>query len=81
MEDEKNQPVRRFRVGSVTAAVWINDGNLSVTLQKSYKNDEDKWANTQTLFHSDVVCAMKALERAETFIGLQQAKPPSRPAA
>jgi hypothetical protein len=69
MTDSKNEPVKRFRVGSVTAAVWVNDGNFSVTLQKSYKNEEDKWANTQTLFHSDVLCAIKALERAEAYIG------------
>lgn len=68
MED-KVQPVKKFRVGSVTAAVWKNDGNYSVTIQKSYKvKDTEEWRNTDTLFHSDVVCAVKALERAEAFI-------------
>jgi hypothetical protein len=67
MEDDRNQPVRKFRVGSVTAAVWKNDSGFSVTLQKSYKED-DEWKNSQTLFHADVVCAIKALERAERFI-------------
>ena len=63
------QPVKKFRVGSVTAAVWKNDGNYSVTLQKSYKEkDSEEWRNTDTLFHGDVVCAVKALERAEAFI-------------
>ena len=64
---EGNQPVKRFRVGSVTAAVWKNDGNMSVTLQKSYKDGEE-WKNTDTLFHGDIPCAVKALERAEAFI-------------
>ena len=67
MEDDRIQPVRKFRVGSVTAAVWKNDSGFSVTLQKSYKED-DEWKNSQTLFHADVVCAIKALERAERFI-------------
>ena len=67
MEDDRNQPVKKFRVGSVTAAVWKNDNGFSVTLQKSYKED-DEWKNSQTLFHADVVCAIKALERAERFI-------------
>ena len=67
MEDDRNQPVKKFRVGSVTAAVWKNDSGFSVTLQKSYKED-DEWKNSQTLFHADVVCAIKALERAERFI-------------
>lgn len=66
MEDDK-KPVAKFRVGNVTAAVWKNDGNLSVTLQKSFKSD-DEWKNTDTLFHGDILNAMKALERAEAFI-------------
>lgn len=67
---EGDQPVKKFRVGSVTAAVWKNDGNFSVTLQKSYKDrGTEEWRNTDTLFHGDVLCAMKALERAEDFIG------------
>ena len=67
MDDERVLPVRRFRVGNVTAAVWKNDGNFSVTLQKSYKSD-DEWKNTDSLFHGDILNAMKALERAERFI-------------
>ena len=35
MEDERVSPVKRFRVGNVTAAVWKNDNGYSVTLQKS----------------------------------------------
>lgn len=64
-----NQPVKKFRVGSVTAAVWKNDDNYSVTLQKSYRGkDSEEWKNTDTLFHGDILNAMKALERAEAFI-------------
>jgi hypothetical protein len=63
----ENQPVKKFRVGSVTAAVWKNDNNFSVTLQKSYKDGEE-WKNTDTLFQADVLCAVKALERAEEFM-------------
>jgi hypothetical protein len=63
-----NQPVKKFRVGSVTASVWKNDGNLSVTLQKSYKDGED-WKNTETMFEGDAVCAVEALRRAIAFMG------------
>lgn len=66
-EDRTTTPVRRFRVGNVTAAVWKNDSGYSVSLQKSYKSD-DEWKNTDTLFHGDILNAMKALERAERFI-------------
>ena len=64
-----NQPVKKFRVGSVTAAVWKNDDNYSVTLQKSYREkDSEEWRNTDNLFHGDILNACKALERAEAFI-------------
>lgn len=62
-----DQPVKKFRVGSVTASVWRNDDNHSVTLQKSYK-DGDEWKNTATMFQVDVLCAIKALERAEKYL-------------
>ena len=39
------RPVRRFRPGNVTAAVGRTDNGYSVTLQKSYKED-DEWKNT-----------------------------------
>lgn len=69
MDDRVSVPVKKFRVGSVTAAVWKNDGNFSVTLQKSYREKEtEEWRNTDTLFHGDILNAMKALERAEHFI-------------
>jgi hypothetical protein len=62
-----DQSVKKFRVGNVTAAVWKNEDNFSVTLQKSFKSD-DEWRNTDTLFHGDILNAMKALERAEAYI-------------
>lgn len=62
------EPIKKFRVGSVTAAVWRNDNGSSVTIQKSFKDDKGEWKNTETLFHADVLCAIKALERAEEFL-------------
>jgi hypothetical protein len=67
MEDDRPMPVKRFRIGNVTAAVWKSDGGYSVTLQKSYKAD-DEWKNTDSLFHGDLLNAMKVLERAERYI-------------
>lgn len=66
---DNNEPVKKFRVGNVTAAVWKNDTNFSVTLQKSYREkDTEEWKNTTTLFHADILNAIKALERSEEFI-------------
>jgi hypothetical protein len=61
-------PVSKFRVGNVTAAVWKNDGGFySVTLQRSYKED-DEWKNTDNLGHGDLLNAAEVLMRAEEYI-------------
>jgi hypothetical protein len=66
-----NQPVQRFRIGAVTAAVWKNDSFFSVTLQRSYK-DGDEWKNTDQLGPGDLLNAAKVLTRAEAWIAEQQ---------
>ena len=63
-------PVKKYRCGNVTVAVWKNEEFFSVTLQKSYKED-DTWKNTDSLSSGDILNAMKALERAEAFISEQ----------
>ena len=65
-----SKPVKKFRVGNVTVAVWKNEDFHSVTLQKSYKDGEE-WKNTDSLSGGDILNAMKALERAEGYIATQ----------
>lgn len=66
-----DKPVKKFRVGNMSASVWKNDGTnnpfYTVTLQRSYKDGED-WKNTDSMGHGDLMNAMKALERAEAHI-------------
>lgn len=66
----KNQPVQRFRIGAVTAAVWKNDGFHSVTLERSYKEGDD-WKQTHQLGAGDLLNAAKVLTRAEEWIAAQ----------
>ena len=54
------QPVVKFRVGFVTATVWLNDRFYSTVLSKSCK-DGDEYKDTDQL----------VLERAESFIADQ----------
>ncbi|MGY3406126.1 hypothetical protein ACVWZV_002239 [Bradyrhizobium sp. GM5.1] len=65
MEGEK--PIKKFRVGNVTAAIWKNDAFYSVTLQRSYKDGEE-WKNADSFGHGDLMNVAKVVERAETFI-------------
>ena len=68
---DANTPVQKFKLGSVTAAVWKNDkGFFSVTLQRSYKDGEN-WKNTDSLNPGDLLNAGKVLEQAGDYIGRQ----------
>ena len=67
-----NQPAAKFRVGFVTATVWLNQEKFYTTvLSKSYK-DGDEYKDTDQLGHGDLMNAVKVLERAEAWISAQQ---------
>ena len=65
-------PIYKYRVGAVTASVWKNTvktkeaeyDNFSVTLQRSYKDKEGEWKNTDSLNVNDVPKARLALAKA-----------------
>ena len=72
-----NAPVEKFKIGWIEASVWENDGFHSVTLSRSYKNeayadgkknDEPKYKSTNSFKHSDVLSAIRCLERAEAYM-------------
>ncbi len=65
-----NQPAAKFRLGYVTATVWLNDKHYNTVVSKSYKDGED-WKETDQLGTGDLLNAAKVLQRAEEFIALQ----------
>lgn len=69
-----DKPVKKFRLGYVTANVWKNDGQdrvfYTVDLQRSYK-DGTEWKSTGSMNHHDLLNAAKVLERAEEWIAQQ----------
>lgn len=71
-----DKPAKRFRVGFVEAAIWKNEGTgdrsfYSVTLRRSYKDNDGEWQTADSLGHADLLNAAKALERAELWISNQ----------
>lgn len=69
----KNQPAKKFRLGYVTVTVWKNDGDFfNTVVSRSYKDNNDEWAETEQLNHGDLLNAAKCLERAEAWISEQQ---------
>ena len=65
-----NQPVVKFRIGSVTATVWQNEKHFNTVLSKSYK-DGDEWKETDQLGHADLLNAVRVLQRCEDYISDQ----------
>lgn len=63
----KNTPAAKFKLGYVTATVWLNNEKFhSIVLSKSYK-DGDEWRETDQLGPGDLLNAAKLLQRAEEF--------------
>jgi hypothetical protein len=67
------QPVQRFRIGLVEAAVWQNtaDNNrvfYNVTLQRSFQDREGEWKTTGSFSHTDLLNVARLAERAESWI-------------
>jgi hypothetical protein len=71
MASSKNQPAAKFRLGYVSATVWLNDKFYNVVLSKSYK-DGDDWKDTDQLGAGDIMNAVRVLQRAEDFISTQE---------
>jgi hypothetical protein len=74
-----NQPAHKVRIGLITATIWLNDDKFyNVVLSRSYKDNNDEWAETEQLSHHDLLNAARVLERSEAWIAEQSAKyPPS----
>ena len=67
-----DKPIKKFRIGFIQAAVWKNDGTnnpfYTVTLQRSYKDDNGQLQNTEQLGAADLLNAAELLKRAEQHI-------------
>lgn len=70
-----NSPVKKIRIGYVTATVWKNETAdkpfYTVQLAVNYKDAEGNWKAGDNLTHSDLLNAAKVLERAESWIAAQ----------
>jgi hypothetical protein len=69
MSDNK-QPVAKIDFFPVSAAIWANEtekGTLySITLERTYKDDDGKWQYTNSLSPEHALLGAKALDLAHT---------------
>lgn len=70
-----SKPIKKFRAGAVSAAVWENQGEkgsyATISLQRSYK-DKEEWKNTSSLRVNDLPKAMLVLNRAFAYLVLKE---------
>lgn len=70
-----NSPVKKFRIGLVTATVWKNENDgkpfYTVQLQRQYKDAEGNWKGTDYFNHDDLLNCARVMTRAEAWIADQ----------
>lgn len=66
------QPAHKIRISNVSAIVWRNSGDngpwYSVQIQRSYKNADDEWRQTENLGVDDILTAGRLLDQAHSWI-------------
>ena len=79
MTDGKNKPIKKFRAGVLSVAVWENTGTSkrtgepvkfnTITTDRRYKDKEGEWKSTRTLRINDMPKMILLLQKAyEYFI-------------
>ncbi|MBU0470511.1 MAG: hypothetical protein KKA62_01140 [Nanoarchaeota archaeon] len=79
VENIGNAPEKKFKAGTISATVWLNRSNKpngesseyrTISLERSYKDREDKWQSTNSLRTNDLPKAKVVLQKAYEFIVL-----------
>jgi hypothetical protein len=77
-QTEKKQPVKRIRDGLISVSIWRQEGPtgafFNVTLERSYQDDKEQWQYTNSLGRYDLLYAAKLLDRAHTWIVIEDAR-------
>lgn len=74
----KNLPEKKFRAGAITATVWSNetvkDGKKvsykTISFERSYKDKDDEWKQTNSLRITDIPKAVLVLNKAYEYLAL-----------
>ena len=76
MSSTSKPPVAQKRLGSLKAAIWMNETKNglkhNVTLTKLYKGDDEKWQEATSFGRDDLLPLRKLLDQAHTWILQEQ---------
>ncbi len=75
-----NVPEKKFRAGAVSATVWLNKSQRigennsyrTISIERVYKDREDKWQSTNSMRMNDLPKAQVVLQKAYEFIVLNE---------
>ena len=82
-EVKQMQPVKKFRAGQVSCALWENEANvngrivtmLKATVERRYKDKDGNWKSTGSFARNEIPLAIYCLEKAfEAIVEEQQSK-------
>lgn len=72
MKKENKKPIKKYRAGSLTATIWKAKDEKSkahlVVFEKSYKDKEGKWQNTNHFSMSDLPTIAKLAETSFDYL-------------
>lgn len=70
---EKQKPIKTFRARTLSVSIWENkqkDGNTTYSIQptRSYRDKDNNWHKTQSLFEKDLLVMAELLRKAWDFV-------------
>lgn len=70
---ETKKPEKTFRIGRLSATIWLNEGSegnkfFSVDIVRNYKDQNDNWKTTSSFSHDELLNVATLAQRAEAFI-------------
>lgn len=74
----KNLPEKKFRAGAIAATVWSNetvrDGKKvsykTISFERSYKDKDNTWKQTNSLRQADIPKAVLVLSKAYEYLAM-----------
>jgi predicted patatin/cPLA2 family phospholipase len=75
MSENQNMPEKKFIAGSISATIWVNKSEdkeyKTISIQRNYKDKENKWKSTNSLRVNDLPKATLVLNKAFEYLSLK----------
>ncbi|MBT7903509.1 hypothetical protein HN587_06620 [Candidatus Woesearchaeota archaeon] len=76
---EKTMPVKVFKVGAISASIWVNkiqkDGKefaySTISLERNYKDREGQWKKTNSMRLNDIPKATLILNKSYEYLAME----------